>query len=134
MPPKTKDKTVVNRDIKQVIVMRNDLNMRKGKMCAQAAHASIMFLVMRQAGKSSTKNFRIQDEWMEEGMTKICVRADSEEQLLAVYQQAQDADLTVHIIRDAGLTEFKEPTLTCLAIGPNLSADIDKITGDLKLL
>ena len=47
--------------IKQVIVMRNDLNMRKGKMVAQGAHASIMFLVMRHIGKSSLKNSRIQD-------------------------------------------------------------------------
>lgn len=28
--------------LKQIIVMRNDLNMRKGKMIAQGAHASIV--------------------------------------------------------------------------------------------
>jgi peptidyl-tRNA hydrolase, PTH2 family len=122
------------RDIKQVIVMRNDLNMRKGKMVAQGAHASIMFLVMRHVGKSSLKNSRVQDDWMEQGMTKICVRVDSEEQLLEIYRQASTAGLTVHLITDAGLTEFDGPTKTCLAIGPNNAEDIDKITGDLKLL
>ena len=31
--------------IKQVIVMRRDLNMRKGKMVAQGAHASMAVLL-----------------------------------------------------------------------------------------
>ena len=120
--------------IKQVIVMRNDLNMRKGKMVAQGAHASIMFLVMRHIGKSSLKNSRIQDDWMEQGMTKICVRCDSEVQLLEIARKANEAGLTCHVITDAGLTEFDGPTKTCLAIGPDAAEEIDKITGELKLL
>ena len=123
---------MINRDIKQVIVMRNDLNMRKGKMCAQAAHASIHCLldsVLYDVGPS-----KIQVEWLTQGMTKICVRVDSEEELLEVYQQAKAAGLEVHLITDAGITEFKEPTRTCIAIGPDRADKIDKITGELKLL
>ena len=33
--------------IKQVIVVRKDLNMRKGKMCAQVAHASLKIFLDR---------------------------------------------------------------------------------------
>ena len=98
-------------------------------MCAQAAHASIMFLAQRTKELNTT-----QKQWLEEGMTKICVRADSEEQLLDIFTQAKASGLTVHLITDAGLTEFKEPTKTCLAIGPNRTEDIDKITKELKLL
>jgi peptidyl-tRNA hydrolase, PTH2 family len=122
----------INREIKQVIVMRNDLNMRKGKMCAQAAHASIHALldsVLYDVGPS-----KLMVEWLTQGMTKICVRVDSEEQLLEVYQQAKAANLEVHLITDAGLTEFKEPTKTCLSIGPDRADKINKVTGDLKLL
>jgi len=122
----------VNTDIKQVIVMRNDLNMRKGKMCAQAAHASIQFmknLVMCDVGPS-----RIEIDWLDYGMTKICVRVDSEAELMDIFNQAKEAKLTVHLVTDAGLTEFKEPTITCLAIGPNRAEDINKITGKLTLL
>ena len=117
--------------IKQVIVMRNDLNMRKGKMIAQGAHASIAFLVSRlRRGTESIMEMR----WIEEGMTKICVRCDSEAELLQIAQQAHQAGLICHVITDAGLTEFDGPTKTCLAIGPNEAEDIDKITGNLKLL
>jgi PTH2 family peptidyl-tRNA hydrolase len=123
---------MIDTSIKQVIVMRNDLNMRKGKMIAQGAHASIMFTL--DFGLGDLFPSQLQLTWMTHGMTKICVRCDSEEQLMDIYRQAKEAKLTVHLVRDAGLTEFTEPTYTCLAIGPNKAEDIDKITGELKLL
>jgi PTH2 family peptidyl-tRNA hydrolase len=113
---------------KQVIVMRNDLNMRKGKMVAQGAHASIMFLLL------SNQSTRIQEDWAVSGMTKICVRVDSEAELLDIQSKAEAKGLTVHLITDAGHTEFDGPTRTCLAIGPNEANQIDAITGHLKLL
>jgi PTH2 family peptidyl-tRNA hydrolase len=122
----------INRAIKQCIVMRNDLNMRKGKMCAQAAHASIQCTlesVLYDVGPS-----KVMIQWLTEGMTKICVRVDSELELMEINKKAYDAGLNVHLIKDAGLTEFKEPTFTCLAIGPDWADKIDKITGELKLL
>lgn len=122
----------INREIKQVICIRNDLNMRKGKMCAQAAHAAIQFLVNPVLYDQSPS--RIEMNWLVQGMTKICVRVDSEEELLDIFNKARDAKLEVHLITDAGLTEFKEPTKTCLAIGPDRAQEIDKITGELKLL
>jgi peptidyl-tRNA hydrolase, PTH2 family len=120
---------------KQVIAVRNDLNMRKGKMIAQGAHASIMFLVRRLCDpEGGGKDHAIQ-EWLAHGMTKICVRVDSEAELLEIAQKAQDARLTVHVITDAGHTEFAGvPTKTCLAIGPDEEGKIDAVTGKLKLL
>ena len=120
---------------KQVIVVRNDLNMRRGKMIGQGAHASIMFLVHRLCdAEVGGKDHAIQ-EWLSHGMTKICVRADSEAELLEIAQKAQDAGLTVHVITDAGHTEFAGiPTKTCLAIGPDEEDKIDAVTGNLKLL
>jgi PTH2 family peptidyl-tRNA hydrolase len=119
--------------LKQVIVMRNDLNMRKGKMVAQGAHASMWFLFMRAIhGQDLTEEAAA---WMQFGMTKICVRCDSEAELSDIETRAKESGLTVHVITDAGHTEFSGvPTKTCLAIGPNAISEIDKITGALKLL
>ncbi len=119
-------------ETKQVICVRADLKMRKGKMIAQGAHASIAFLTRRLP---KIKLSKAEQEWMDTSFAKVCVRVESEEQLLDIYQQARDAGLEVHLITDSGKTEFHgEPTRTCLAIGPDYSDKIDPITGDLKLL
>jgi len=124
--------TSINRGVKQVLAVRTDLNMRKGKMVAQGAHASVNFL--RDMILYGLEPSRVQIEWLTGGMTKICVGVDSEDKLRAIFDKARAAKLTVHLITDAGLTEFAGPTKTCLAIGPDRAEDIDKITGELKLL
>jgi PTH2 family peptidyl-tRNA hydrolase len=122
------------KDSKQVIVMRKDLNMRKGKMVAQGAHASLKAVldsgyIGNLPPKSAIKH------WFENGVTKICLSVDSERELLEIYSKAISAKLTCALITDAGLTEFDGvPTKTCCAIGPEWSEEIDRITGHLKLL
>ena len=126
-------KDIIEEKIKQVIVIRKDLNMRKGKMIAQGCHASISFL-----NKIITENLSIPDiytEWLKKGQAKICVGVDSLEELLDIYNKAKKDKLEVHLTKDSGLTEFKgNPTITCLAIGPDKSDKIDEITKHLKLL
>ena len=127
---------------KQVIVVRKDLNMRKGKMVAQGAHAS-MAAVLKGGGTTTingVKHFCIpldqsMDEWLNGAFKKICVYVNSEAELLAVHQKALDAGLHCALIRDSGLTEFGGvPTYTTCAIGPNEAELIDPITGGLPLL
>ena len=118
--------------MKQVILIRKDLKMRRGKEIAQGSHASMAFL-LRNYVDPSTKPINLK-EWLTGGQTKICLQIHSEEELLLLYQKAIDAGLEAHYITDAGRTEFNGvPTKTCLAIGPNKSEDIDKITKHLKL-
>ena len=125
---------------KQVIVIRKDLNMRKGKIVAQGSHASmkVIFDMMTQhpEGKSL---FLAPDspekDWIEGIFTKICVSVDSEKELMDIYDSAVKSGLNTAIITDSGLTEFGGvPTKTAVAIGPNWDSEIDVITGHLKLL
>ena len=125
--------------IKQIIVIRKDLNMRKGKMCAQAAHASMKVLLDNMDFFQFEKiaNLYFNDEiyeWLADKFTKIVAGCDTKEELVYLYTKAKKAKLPCTIIEDSGATEFKEPTLTAIAIGPAQSEDIDKITGYLKLL
>ena len=93
---------------KQVIILRKDLNMRKGKMVAQGAHARF---------------------------TKICVSVNSDAELLAVHEKARAAGVLTSLILDAGLTEFGGvPTRTAVAVGPDHASKVDQITGELPLL
>lgn len=124
------------RPVKQVICIRKDLKLRRGKEVAQGSHASMSFMAKQLRGKK-TNEIKLSEEarqWMNEGFTKVCLQIESEEQLLEIYKKALDAGLEAHLITDAGKTEFHGiPTKTCIAIGPNYSDEIDKITGDLKL-
>lgn len=118
--------------LKQVIVMRKDLGMRRGKEIAQGAHASMAFLAKKIMAGELFKD--IEYDWLADRFTKICVRVNSEAELLAVKEKAEAAALQVHLITDSGKTEFGGvPTHTCLAIGPDWARKIDPITGSLQL-
>lgn len=119
-------------DVKQVIVMRKDLKMRRGKEIAQGAHASMAFLAKKAlAGEPFTD---VERAWLEGLFTKVCVRVESEEALVAVARAAEKEGIRVEVITDSGRTEFGGvPTKTCLALGPDLAAKIDSVTGGLEL-
>ena len=127
--------------MKQIIVMRADLNMRKGKMIAQGAHASMGAVLPYLTEVTDpfdtlriTHRRKITD-WLDGPFKKICVRVDSEEDLLAVHGRAVEVGLIACLITDSGLTEFHGvPTNTCCAIGPDTDETLESITGDLKLL
>lgn len=123
-------------NVKQVIIMRKDLNMRKGKMISQGSHASCDVVIMQlteiRGIRSQGKAF---SDWLNSGKTKICVSVNSEEELLDLYKKAQDAGLLCSLVQDAGYTEFNGvPTYTAVAIGPANVDEIDPITKHLPLL
>lgn len=123
---------------KQVIVLRKDLNMRKGKMVAQGAHASMRAVL--QLGKKDGENFVIPlderfEPWLLGRFKKICVSVNSEAELLAIQEKAAAAGVITALIQDAGLTEFGGvPTYTAVAVGPDRDDRVDAITGGLPLL
>ena len=114
--------------MKQVIVMRTDLGMRKGKMIAQGAHASMKVVLENLMHPWVIK-------WTNQAFTKIVVKAQSLDQMEDIFHRAKTAGIPVAWITDAGRTEFNGvPTDTCIAVGPAPMDVIDPITGELKLL
>lgn len=122
--------------VKQVIIIRRDLKMRRGKECSQAAHASMIWLSerLRKFLYKSVVLSSDEMEWLNGTFTKITLQVSSEQELLDIYNKAKDKGLTVFLVTDSGKTEFAGvPTHTAVAIGPNKSEDINEITKDLKL-
>jgi PTH2 family peptidyl-tRNA hydrolase len=113
---------------KQVIILRVDLKMSKGKIAAQAGHAAVS--AAEQARKHNLDWWKA---WIKEGQCKIAVKAASEQELLELEMKAKKLNLPVALISDRGLTELPPGTLTCLGIGPAQSNQVDKITGELNL-
>ena len=118
--------------------MRKDLGMRKGKMIAQGAHASLKVLL--DHGRVSATEAVIEltpamAAWVGGRFTKVCVSVDSEAALDAVVERARTAGVPCAVIVDAGQTEFHGvPTKTCCAVGPGWVDEVDAITGELPLL
>ena len=123
------------RPTKQVIVIRRDLRMRRGKEIAQGAHASTAWLAERVLARlTPAGSVRIgvqfseaERAWLTSSFRSVTVKVGSEPELLAVYENALEAGLAAHLITDRGLTEFGGvPTRTCLAIGPDYDDLIDR--------
>jgi PTH2 family peptidyl-tRNA hydrolase len=131
---------------KQVIVIRKDLKMRRGKEIAQGCHASMgailklgQYFTAENAEGSPTHTFvaNLDDRvspWLMGRFAKIVVTVDSESALLELNEQAEKAHILSCLIKDAGFTEFRGvPTYTALAIGPDYSDMVDQITKELPL-
>ncbi|MBP9090480.1 aminoacyl-tRNA hydrolase [bacterium] len=123
--------------LKMVLVVRNDLNMRKGKVGAQTGHA-VQEAIIDRSGPNSIpilKTDELTQQWLSANYPKTVVRVDSEAELLDIYKQACEAGLNTRLVQDLGTTEFHgQLTYTVVAVGPDWSDSIDPITGHLKLL
>jgi peptidyl-tRNA hydrolase, PTH2 family len=134
-------------NIKQVIVIRKDLNMSAGKLASQVSHAS-MALVTNLLNVEKTLigynyNFHLDEdkeqelaihEWLQGSFTKVIVYVKSEQALLNIYEKAKVKNLPCALIKDEGRTEFNGvPTHTCLGIGPCHNEDFEGITSKLRL-
>jgi len=114
-------------NLKQIIILRTDLKMRRGKEIAQGAHASM---------KATLENMEDPHvaEWLRGSFAKIAVGIDGEDALLDLVKEARENGLVSTLIQDAGRTEFKGvPTYTAAAIGPGDPDIIARLTGHLKL-
>ena len=115
-------------EIKQVIVVRADLDMGKGKIAAQVGHACV--LGAEHVRKSNPDWFVL---WWN-GQEKVVLKVSSLKELENIKKGAIELDLPWAEVTDAGHTQIAPGTTTCISIGPAPEEKIDKITSTLKLL
>ena len=109
----------------QYIVVNASLGMQKGKIAAQASHASVSVL--------ERVNEREIEEWKSEGMKKVVLKVKSTEELLALFEKARKL-FPCALITDAGKTQIEAGSKTCFACGPVEENEAQKIFKELKLL
>ena len=114
--------------LKQVLVLRTDLKMGKGKLCSQASHASIEAFL-----KAKQKDSFLAEQWLKQGMPKIVLKVEGEKELLEVFEKAKKT-IPSALIKDAGRTQVEQGSITALVLGPWIGEEIDKFTKHLKLL
>jgi len=113
-------------EYKQVILVRDDLKLTKGKMAAQVSHASVEAVLKSHKDDAAV--------WREQGMKKVVLKVADLNELRALKQKAEDAGIVTALITDAGHTHLEPGTITCLGIGPDKAEKIDQVTGHLKLI
>lgn len=123
---------------KQVILIRNDLNISAGKLAAQVAHASLAAFLNREKADPLAQELSIplseaDRVWLTHRFTKVCLAVKDETELIYFYEEAKKLGLKCSLIKDAGFTELSEPTFTTVGIGPNFNEQINTLTGKLRL-
>jgi PTH2 family peptidyl-tRNA hydrolase len=116
-------------EYKQVILVRTDLKMGVGKKCAQSCHASVS-----ASDLVRTQNKAIWKNWKNSGQKKVVLKVKTIDEINQIIVKLEKFKIPYFIVNDAGLTQLPPGTMTAVGIGPILSKEIDKITGDLKLL
>lgn len=117
----------------QVIIVRSDLKMSKGKLATQVAHASIGTVLCNVQVDDFAEYSDIVHKWLKEGQRKIVVSGRDVEHLRTLQSSARSLDIPNFLVEDFGLTEFSEPTITCLGLGPCKIEHMNLITKDLPL-
>lgn len=112
--------------MKQVIVVDEALDLPRGKLAAQVAHASVAAFLSAAPD--------VQRAWLEVGMPKVVLAVENSEALTALHERARVAGLAASLVRDAGRTVLAPGTLTCIGIGPGETDDVDRLTGSLELV
>jgi peptidyl-tRNA hydrolase len=112
--------------MKQVIVVNRALDLPKGKLAAQVAHAAVGAFVVASP--------EVQQVWQQIGMPKVVLKDADEETLRRLLNAARHNHIAAVLIRDAGRAVVPADTITCLGLGPAPVAEIDQLTGELKLL
>ena len=113
--------------VKLAVVVRADLEMGRGKIAAQVAHAAVA-AVLANPGTDDLAG------WLRDGQPKVVLKVTSAGQLEDVIDQAKAAGLPIELVHDAGRTQVAPGTLTCCAVGPAEGQRIDAITAGLPLL
>lgn len=134
-------------EIKQVILIRKDLNMSRGKIASQASHSCMKVFFDSLTSiftGTSTDTWYVTDselrgweipakkyfqEYIEGAFKKIVLAVNSEKELLDLYNLSLQKKIHCSLIKDSTLNEY-----TAVAIGPWNETEIDEITKDLKLL
>ena len=114
--------------IKQVIAVRTDLGMGKGKIAAQVGHACVMAAETARVSKPDWYG-----EWWGT-QEKVVVRVPGPAHLERIRREAAQMGLPFQLVCDAGHTQVAPGTATCISVGPAPEHLVDRITGDLHLL
>ncbi len=124
------------KNIKQVIVVRKDLKLRKSKLISLAAVVANKFLTENNEAQRHDELYvklsQEEVEWLRGTTIPIILGIDSQHAISNLVFQAELLGVSVHIITDPMAKPEDDHTILCAALGPDEEELINKITNNLK--
>ncbi|XP_004501150.1 uncharacterized protein [Cicer arietinum] len=118
-----------DQDLKLILVVRQDLKMKSGKIASQCAHAATgMYAELMRSDRSLLR------QWEQCGQPKIVVTCRNQQEMNKLKEAAESIGLPTFVVADAGRTQVSAGSKTVLAVGPGPKASVDSVTGRLALL
>ncbi|KHN18162.1 Peptidyl-tRNA hydrolase 2, mitochondrial [Glycine soja] len=112
-----------------VLVVRQDLKMKSGKIASQCAHAATgMYAELMQSDRYLLRR------WEQCGQPKIVVTCRNQQEMNKLAEAAESIGLPTFVVADAGRTQVSAGSKTVLAVGPGPKSSVDSVTGRLPLL
>src|SRR2546426_12722169 len=100
-------------DYKLVIAVRSDLDLSRGKLAVQVAHAAVM-----AAPQAKARHRKWVAEWIAEGQKKVVVKGGALPDLRSLPAEGPSMHLPTTVVEGAGPTEVPTRAGPCVGIGP----------------
>lgn len=126
--------------VKQIILVRKDLQLRRSALCALVSKASAEFFVAnddsQKAEELIIKLTPTETEWLANGSTRIVLGVPSESALRAILFKAEIEGLQYYMIegRTGSFDDDSQLELLAASVGPDEAEKLEEITKGLKLL
>lgn len=124
------------KNVKQVIVVRKDLRLRKSKIAALTAHAAMQFILDNNESERSdelcVKLSQQEVQWLKGTFDKDVLGIDSQDALSDMVLRAELSGINVYSIFDASKKPDEGHQLVCAAFGPDDEDQLAQIIGSLK--
>ncbi|KAJ4951267.1 hypothetical protein NE237_028099 [Protea cynaroides] len=116
-------------ELKMVLVVRQDLKMKSGKIASQCAHgATGIYAELMQSQRTLLR------QWEQCGQPKIVVTCKNQQEMNRLKEAAESIGLPTFVVADAGRTQVLAGSKTVLVVGPGSKTLVDSVTGRLSLL
>lgn len=124
------------KNVKQVIVVRKDLRLKKGKIASLAAHAAMQFILdNNESDRPDELQVKLSQQeihWLKGTFDKDVLGVDSQDALSDMVLRAELNGINVYSIFDKSKKPDEGPQLVCAAFGPDEEDQLTQIVGNLK--
>lgn len=124
-------------NIKQAIIFRKDIKIRRGKLASLASLASAKFIIENNEADRNDELFvklsQEEVQWIKESSPKVILGIDTAIELTDLAFRAELLGINVYSVFDEKLTKADRNSYPiCVALGPDDEELINQITNHLK--